>query len=182
MAYDIDNVGVATSGNAYRKGATALNITSATSVLSGALDLGLITEDGVEVSSETERTTISGWQSKGPVRDIINSGIVKYKWTCMENIEAVKSAYYGSEEIDGKREWDPTKQVRTEWVFDMFDEESANGSVPLERHHVLDGAITAIEPITYNGTTVIGYGFEVTAYRKDGRCADIYNGLYVPSP
>jgi hypothetical protein len=177
MAYDVDNVDVAASGNFYRKGTSPLNITSATSTLTGAIDFGLITEDGVEVSSETERTTINGWQSKGIVREIISSGVVKYKFVLMENTEAAKALHRGSTSVDGLTQWDPTTEVSDEFVFDLFD--SKDGvEVLIERHHILDGTVTAVDPITYNGTTAISYGVEITARRKNGRCVDIYDGEY----
>lgn len=176
MANTPKNVEVATSGQAYSV-ADITAITSATSPLTAALDFGLISDDGPEITPESTSTPINAWNAGGAVRTLKTEALVKIKITFLEGNDLVSKHYYGSSPVAGKTQWDPAKSVRGPIVLDLFDNAFQDGEVELIRYVFPDCEVTAVDAIAINGTTAMQYGIEFTAYKVDGRVADIYRNI-----
>lgn len=175
MANNASNVEVATSGQFYFVPDIS-TITSATTSLPSPVDHGLINEDGPEITPESTSTPINAWNAGGAVRTLKTEAQVKIKITFLEGNDQVKSLYYGSAPVNGKISWDPAKSFRGSFVLDLFDVAYEGGEITLIRYVFPDAEVTAVDAISINGTTALQYGVELTAYKVDGRVADIYEG------
>lgn len=166
---DADNVVVGITGAAYIGDVTATAPTSSTSALVGFTDLGYVSVDGVEVTSDKSTAAIRAWQNADLVRETVTESTLTYKFMLLESTTDTIEAYFGSAMVDGKIEYSPGNTGgKKSFVFDIVD-----GTKTI-RHYVPAGEIMAVEPLAVKNGEAVAYGLTVTAYATDGRCADVY--------
>ncbi|MFI1580011.1 hypothetical protein [Embleya sp. NPDC020630] len=101
MAFEEENVRAAINGNIYiaPKGTVApVDLVSAWGP--GWVDLGYLSEDGVEMNYSTETTDIPVWQSLSPVRKILTGVDLTLAFTAMELKKAAVTLYFPSSSIN----------------------------------------------------------------------------------
>jgi hypothetical protein len=171
MSTSSANVDVALTGAVYASaaGATVTPPTTAVSSLDTDLvDMGYISDDGVEEAYSEDTTDIKAWQGGAVVRKVISSSEATFKFTMIENKrEAVELFHKGSSVVsDGSSGWKldvltPTADHRV-FVLDVID-----GDVH-ERIYIADGEVTERGSVTYKSDTAIGYEVTITAYPNNG--------------
>lgn len=100
MAFDEDNVRVGLTGKILfaAKGSTAP--TDLVTPWDAAwIDVGYLSEDGVEMTYSTETTDIPVWQSLSPVRKILTGVDMTFGFTGMEMKKSVMTLYFPSATI-----------------------------------------------------------------------------------
>jgi hypothetical protein len=100
MALDTDNVRVGLTGRLYVApiGTTAPTDTT-TAWAAGWLDMGYLSEDGVEMTYSTETDDINAWQSLSPVRRILTSVDMTLQFTAIEMKRDTVLLYFPSASI-----------------------------------------------------------------------------------
>ena len=173
MALNAENVVVGITGKVYVGATTATAPTSSSSTLSGFTELGYVSADGVEFTTDRATNQIRAWQNADLVREVVTEGTVTYSFSLLETNEDVIEAYFGSTMVDGKIELNPVNTGgRKSFVIDVVD-----GSKVI-RHYVPVGEILTVEAQTIQNGEAIAYGITITAYADDGRVADIYFSEY----
>lgn len=169
MALTAENVVVGITGKVYVGATTATAPTASTSTLTGFTELGYVSADGVEFTTDKSTNQIRAWQNSDLVREVVTEGTVTYKFMLLETNEDVIEAYFGSTMTNGKVELNPVATGgRKSFVIDVVDGAKAI------RHYVPAGEILSVEAQTFvNGEAVV-YGVTVTAYASGGRTADIF--------
>lgn len=97
MANDADNVRVGLNGSIYiaPKGTTApADLTTAWPA--GWVDLGYLSDDGVEMSYSTETEDINAWQSLSPVRKVLTGVDMTLGFTAIELKTSTVTLYFPS--------------------------------------------------------------------------------------
>lgn len=97
MATDADNVRVALNGSVYiaPKGTTApADLTEAWGT--GWVDLGYLSDDGVELNYSTDTEDVNAWQSLSPVRKILTGVDMTLGFTCIELKTSTATLYFPS--------------------------------------------------------------------------------------
>ena len=173
MALSAENVVVGITGKVYVGATTATAPTSSSSTLSGFTELGYVSADGVEFTTDRATNQIRACQNADLVREVVTEGTVTYSFSLLETNEDVIEAYFGSTMVDGKIELNPVNTGgRKSFVIDVVD-----GSKVI-RHYVPVGEILTVEAQTIQNGEAIAYGITITAYADDGRVADIYFSEY----
>jgi hypothetical protein len=97
VANDADNVRVGLNGSIYiaPKG-TAAPADLATAWPAGWVDLGYLSDDGVEMSYSTETEDINAWQSLSPVRKVLTGVDMTLGFTAIELKTSTVTLYFPS--------------------------------------------------------------------------------------
>jgi hypothetical protein len=169
MALTAENVVVGITGKVYVGATSATAPTASTSTLTGFTELGYVSADGVEFTTDKSTNQIRAWQNSDLVREVVTEGTVTYKFMLLETNEDVIEAYFGATMVNGKVQLNPVATGgRKSFVIDVVDGAKAI------RHYVPAGEILSVEAQTFvNGEAVV-YGVTVTAYASGGRTADIF--------
>jgi len=170
MALTADNVVVGITGRVYVAPADTTAPTTSTSTLDAAfVDLGYVSTDGVEFSTDKTTTQIRAWQNADLVREVVTESTVTYSFALLESSQAVIEAYFGSTMTDGKISLDPSSTGGSKsFVIDVVDGDKAI------RHYIPTGEILSVEAQTIANGEALMYGVTVTAYATAGRTADIF--------
>lgn len=137
-------------------GATAP--TTHSSALAAAwTDLGLVTEDGVTRTTETESEVIRAWQNNQRVRTVITSGEVTFEFVLMQTNADTVGFFHGDEvnPTDGSVVVDPTKErPRIAFNLDIIDGDE------VIREYAPNAQVTEVgEQVAVSGTE---FGWPVT--------------------
>lgn len=166
MANDADNVRVGLNGSVYiaPKGTTApTDLTTAWPA--GWVDLGYLSDDGVEMSYSTETEDINAWQSLSPVRKVLTGVDMTLGFTAIELKTATMTLYFPSAtmtdvagtvhklSIPAAPEPDE-RAIGLEWV---------DGDIT-NRLIIARGEVTDRESITFARSGAVGLGMTVSAY------------------
>lgn len=101
----------------------------------GWVDLGSITEDGLNESLNENRQTFKAWGRQDPVRSVVTDRETKFKVTFMQTSALVLSLYYGIDQADmtssgsadtqflAFNEPDSTESMKYALGMDVFDED-----------------------------------------------------------
>ena len=169
MATSAANVVVGITGAAYVGLTTATAPTSSSSALTGFNDLGYLSQDGIEVSSDMNTSAIRAWQNSELVRESVTESTLTYKFTLLETTAETVKLYFGSAATSSKVSYNPSATGgRKSFVFDIVD-----GSTTV-RHYVPTGEVMKVEPIAVKNGEPVSYGITVVAYALNGRCADVF--------
>ena len=170
MALTADNVVVGITGRVYVAPVDTAAPTTSTSTLDAAfVDLGYVSTDGVEFSTDKTTSQIRAWQNADLVREVVTESTVTYSFNLLESSQAVIEAYFGSAMTGGKISLDPTATGgRKSFVIDIVDGDKAI------RHYVPTAEILSVEAQTIANGEALMYGVTVTAYASAGRTADIF--------
>jgi hypothetical protein len=169
MALNAENVVVGITGKVYVGATSAAAPTTSTSTLTGFTELGYVSADGIEFSTDKSTNQIRAWQNADLVREVVTEGTVTYAFTLLESNQDVIEAYFGSTMVDGKIELNPVNTGgRKSFVFDVVDGAKAI------RHYVPSGEILAVEAQQIVNGEAVAYGVTVTAYASNGRTADVF--------
>ena len=164
MALDSDNVRVAVTGAVYVAPTTTTGPTTSASALDeDFVDLGYVSSDGITESIDRTTNQIRAWQNGSLVREVTSEGTYSVSLTFMETKEAVLEIYYGTANVSGEFEIDPTSTGgRKSFVIDVVD-----GAI-VERIYIPAGEITALGERTLASGEAVGYEVTVTAYADAG--------------
>jgi hypothetical protein len=169
MALTAENVVVGITGKVYVGATSATAPTASTSTLTGFTELGYVSADGVEFTTDKSTNQIRAWQNSDLVREVVTEGTVTYKFMLLETSQDVVEAYFGSTMVNGKVQLNPVATGgRKSFVIDVVDGAKAI------RHYVPAGEILTVEAQTFVNGEAIVYGVTVTAYASGGRTADIF--------
>lgn len=169
MALSAENVVVGITGKVYVGATSATAPTSSTATLTGFTELGYVSEDGVEFSTDKSTNQIRAWQNADLVREVVTEGTVTYAFTLLETNQDVIEAYFGAPMVGGKIEVNPANTGgRKSFVIDVVDGAKAI------RHYVPSGEILSVEAQQIVNGEAVSYGVTVTAYASEGRVADIF--------
>jgi hypothetical protein len=159
MALDSDNVRVAVTGAVYVGPTSTSAPTGSASVLTGFVDLGYVSADGITETIDKTTSQIRAWQNGALVREVVSEGTYSVAMTFIETNQDVLELYFGSAITDGELDGDPTKSGgRKSFVIDVVD-----GDI-VERTYIPAGEITAVGERTLASGDAIGYAVTVTAY------------------
>ncbi len=156
----------AASGGVYSGPLTATAPTDASTSLAGGASgfgaLGLVGDDGLKQTIDTDTTDIKAWGGD-TARTVRTSHSVKYALTLIETSPAVLEEVFGKDNVtvtSGKIKVaiNSKELPKRNWVFQMLD-----GNIPI-RVHVPIGQITNLDDINFVDDDAIGYPIEVTAY------------------
>ncbi|GGV91580.1 phage tail protein [Streptomyces massasporeus] len=166
MANDADNVRVALNGSVYiaPKGTTApADLTTAWPA--GWVDLGYLSDDGVEMSYSTESEDINAWQSLSPVRKVLTGVDMTLGFTAIELKTQTMTLYFPSatmSDVSGTvhklsipaAPSPDERAIGLEWV---------DGDIT-NRLIIARGEVTDREAITLARSGAVGLGMTVSAY------------------
>jgi hypothetical protein len=173
MALTAENVNVAVTGKVYVAPTTATAPTASDSTLTGFVELGYVSADGIEVAHDRSTSQIRSWQNSDLVREVTTEATTTYKLMLLESNEDVIETYFGAAMAGGKVEINPgTTGGRKSWVVDVVD------GTDVIRHYIPAGEVTAVESQTFANGEAIGYGITITAYASAGRVADVFYGAF----
>jgi hypothetical protein len=166
VANDADNVRVALNGSVYiaPKGTTApADLTTAWPA--GWVDLGYLSDDGVEMSYSTESEDINAWQSLSPVRKVLTGVDMTLGFTAIELKTQTMTLYFPSAtmtDVSGTvhklsipaAPSPDERAIGLEWV---------DGDIT-NRLIIARGEVTDRESITLARSGAVGLGMTVSAY------------------
>jgi hypothetical protein len=177
MALTADNVVVGITGRVYVAPTSTDAPTNSSSVLpEDYVDLGYVSADGVNFSTDRSTSQIRAWQNADLVREVVTEATVTYSFMLLETTEAVIEAYFGNAILDGKVSLNPSSTGgKKSFVIDVVD-----GDKQI-RHFVPSGEILTIEAQSITNGDALGYGVTVTAYQSAGRSVDIFYGEFEPA-
>lgn len=144
---------------------TTLPTTTAATLNAAFTDVGLISEDGVEVSASAEYTTIKSWDG-ATVRKIQSAFDPTVSFAMLEtNAESLELYWSGStveaNTGESKIEIVPFATDRRAFVIDVED------GTRLTRYVLPVAEVTDRQPITHRNTEAVAYGVTLTAYPDD---------------
>lgn len=157
---DATNVRVAVSGAVFRGVTTAPTGTSGAPA--GAVDLGFISEDGVEISlpDAGDSTPIRAWQDNTTVRTIRTPSDDNPSWqftmieTSIDTIETYFGVTVTSSVSEGEFEFEVTNRDHEGYVIDAID------GAELMRDYIPHGIVTTVGSHTLANSEATAY--EVT--------------------
>lgn len=154
----------------------------------GWVDLGYVSEDGLNEDLDEDSTEIPAWQIVGPLRVETTKSTWKFGFTLLQtNFDTVASYYKATRDdftagavgtgaviLDSKGK---PRRIREMWGFDVVDGDELYRAVfPL-------GELTARGARTHKSDTVSAYQMTVTGYPgSDGiSCRRIWNSIELPA-
>jgi len=159
MALDSDNVRVAVSGAIYVGPLATAAPTASDSTLTGFVDLGYVSSDGITETIDRSTNQIRAWQNGALVREVTSEGTYSVTLTLIESNEDVLALYFGADLVGGVLSGDPTQTGgRKSFVIDAVD-----GAV-VERTYIPAGEVTAVGERVLASGEAIGYNVTITAY------------------
>jgi len=165
MALDSDNVRVALTGAVYvAPVGTTLPTTISASLDAAFVDLGYLSDDGVEITPDPNTDEIKAWQNADVVRRILTR-TWSAKFTAIESNEATVELYFGSTvTTDGSGSsmtvGAPDADKRA-FVIDCVDGDQ------LIRYVVPVGGLSDMDPVSHKNADPVAYGMTVGIYRID---------------
>lgn len=164
MATDADNARVWGDGAVFKGAYGATAPTGPSGAPAGFVDLGFVSEDGIEVSlpDAGDTTVIRAWQGRATLRVIRNPNddLATYTLTFSEHKKEVIETYFGVTVTDADGSFEYASGAEREpnaYVFDYID-----GTVAV-RDYVPRGVVTSVGSRTINSTEVSGYQVTITA-------------------
>lgn len=162
MAQDATKVRVAVTGAVSKGLTTAAAPVGTSGTLTGFVDLGFISEDGVEIElpDAGDAEPVKAWQDGTTVRTIRTPSEDAPTWhfTLLETSIATVETYFGvtvtSAVGDGSFEFKSANRPYNSYVVDVID------GVELIRDYIPRGIVTEVGAQTFSGGVPIGY--EVT--------------------
>lgn len=163
MALDATKTQVAVSGGVLKGLTTATAPTGTSGVTTGFVDMGYISEDGIEITMPDagDATPIKAWQGGTTVRTIRTPTEDNPSWhfTALETNLSVVEAYFGvtvtQTATDGSFAYVATAtRPYNAWIIDVID------GAELQRDYVPKGIVTSVGAQTASNGDVTGY--EVT--------------------
>lgn len=161
MATDSDNVRVAVTGAVSVGGGGFVAPTTADGALTGATDLGYISEDGVTEARSRDINDINAWQNGDTVRRVVTTSTMTYQCVFLETKREVVEEYYAGtvDPSNGSIVIVPGKlSARKPWVFDYVDGDTA------VRAYAPAGQVTEVGDQVYSNGEPIGYDVTVTCF------------------
>jgi predicted heme/steroid binding protein len=166
VANDADNVRVGLNGSIYiaPKGTTApVDLDAAWG--DGWVDLGYLSDDGVEMSYSTESEDINAWQSLSPVRKVLTGVDMTLGFTAIELKAATITLYFPSATLTTvsgtvnklsipAAPAPDERAIGLEWI---------DGDIK-NRLIIARGEVTDREAITLARSGAVGLGMTVSAY------------------
>ena len=164
MALTAANVRVAVTGAVYAGPTATAAPTSHSSTLTGFVDLGYVSEDGVSETRDRSSEPIRAWQNSDLVREVVTESSIQYELTLIETTEATVELFYGATvAADGQIDINPaTTGGAKSFVIDVIDGDEAI------RIYVPRGEVTEVGDQVYAAGEPIGYEITITAYPVDG--------------
>ncbi len=168
MALDADNVRVGLNGTVY----IAPVGTTAPADLTAAwgtewVDLGYLSDDGVEMNYSTDTTDIKAWQSLSPVRKVLTSVDMTLAFTAIELKAAAVTLYFPSASITTSGTG-PTVSTLSIPAAPAPDEraiglEWVDGDIT-NRLIIPRGEVTDRDSITVGRSAAVGLNMTISAY------------------
>jgi hypothetical protein len=169
MALTADNVVVGRTGKVYAGPTTATAPTGSETVLTAFTELGYVSTDGVNYTTDKSTNQIRGWQNADLIREVITEGTATYEFTLMESSQEVIELYFGSAMVDGKIQANPTETGGVKsFVIDVVDGDK------VIRHYIPRGEVLSVSEQAFVNGDAVMYGITVTAYVTEGRAADVF--------
>lgn len=168
MALDATKVAVAVTGAVSKALTSATAPTSQASTLTGFVDLGYVSEEGVTESSPGtgDAKLIKAWQNGATVRTVrtATDESPTYKFQLIETNKGAVETYYGTTvtqtATEGSLELDNTDTRPTNsYVIDVVD------GADLERVYIPIGQVIETGDKVYANGEVIGYEITIEAQR-----------------
>lgn len=160
---DATKVGVAVTGGVFKGLTTATAPTGTTGVPTGFVDLGFITEDGVEIAlpGPGDSTPIKAWQNGTTVRVIRTTTDDNPTWhfTLMETNLAAVETYFGVTVVSTATEGSLEFTTAANRLYNSYVVDAIDGA-ELQRDYVPRGIVTDVGAHTLAGTDATTY--EVT--------------------
>ena len=166
MANDGDNVRVGLTGSVYiaPKGTTA-PVDLDTAWPAGWVDLGYLSDDGVELTYSTETEDINAWQSLSPVRKVLTGVDMTLGFTAIELKTTTMTLYFPSatmSDVSGTvhklsipaAPAPDERAIGLEWI---------DGDIK-NRLIIARGEVTDREALTLARSGAVGLGMTVSAY------------------
>jgi hypothetical protein len=161
---DTDEVYVGVDGIVSIGDDTAVAPTTASSTLgTGWVDLGYVSDQGVDETINQTATPLRAWQKNKVVRTIVEDGDVAYHFVLLQTSADTVAFYYGGTvETDGSIVIDPTiERPRFPFNLDVIDGENRI------RAYAPDAQITEVGSQVYRNGEPVGYEVTVTAGYDD---------------
>lgn len=161
MALNSSNVRVAVTGAWYVGPTSTTAPTAVDSALTGFVDLGFTSDDGVTETRDRSTNSINAWQGAARVREVVTDSSISFQGILIETKKEVIELYYGTtvDTDDGSVKIDPGRTGgRKSFVIDVIDGDS------IVRAYVPSGEITAVGDQSYTSGDAIGYDVTVTGY------------------
>lgn len=140
-------------------------ITSATSPLTGAVDLGEVTTDGFKMKI-TKTTTPIETNNSGVVRNPVKDSEVTVGATLMEDTDIVDEFLSGKKVVNGVLADDGRSSYRGGLVADSIDDQLEDGTTRVTRFVYGNLQVTATEEFSVNNGTATQRAFTGTAYKS----------------
>ncbi|MFD6363178.1 phage tail protein [Streptomyces roseolus] len=166
MANDADNVRVGLTGSVLiaPKGTTA-PVDLDTAWPAGWVDLGYLSDDGVELNYSTESEDINAWQSLSPVRKVLTGVDMTLAFTAIELKTSTMTLYFPSatmSDVSGTvhklsipaAPAPDERAIGLEWI---------DGDIK-NRLIIARGEVTDREALTLARSGAVGLGMTVSAY------------------
>ena len=141
---------------------------SATEALpEGSEWVGLLTEDGFEMTPTASTESINSWQ-RGAVRTITTEEYVEVGFGMIEENDTVHKIYYGKSAVNGVIDWKPSKRFKGAFILDALDT-SDEENVKVIRFWIPNGEVMEAQAITFNKTSANTYSVTIRSHEnKDG--------------
>lgn len=148
-------------------GAVSVGPTSSTapadadSPLTGFVDLGYVSEDGVTETRDRSTNKIKAWQNADNVREVVTEASLSYKFVLIQTNADTVGLFYGTtvDPVTGSVKIVPSKTGgRKSFVVDVIDDDQ------FIRTYIPSGEITEVGDQVYQSGEAIGYEVTVTAY------------------
>ena len=168
MATVADNVLVALTGSALvAPVGTTAPVLATTAWGVGFVDLGYVSDDGIEEAHEDDTAEIPAWQRGDIVRRLITGTSAQYSLTLIETTKAALELYHKGAAVTGVHASGhgpaslnvgvPVTDKRA-FGFDIID-----GS-KIVRMVIPSGEVTERGPITYKNDEAVSFDLTITAY------------------
>ena len=159
---------------------TAIAPTTASSTLgSGWVDLGYVSDQGVDETVNQSSTPLRAWQKNKKVRTVVEDGDVAYHFILLQTSADTVAFYYGGtvDDTDGSIVIDPTIERPTiKLNLDVIDGDNRI------RAYAPEAQITEVGQQVYRNGEPIGYEVTVTCSHNEslgGAVQKFYSALVV---
>lgn len=165
MALDATKARVGITGAIYKAPLGSTAPTDATTALAAAyLDLGYISEDGIEESWDDSVQRFVAWQNATVIRSAVTDSVGTLTFQMLETKKTTLEAFYRGSTVTTPSAGNYRIQVKpivaapSAWVFDIVD-----GS-KLIRKYIGNGEITERGSIMYANSEMVMYPVTLTFY------------------
>lgn len=165
MALNATNARVGITGAIYAAPLGSTAPTDATSSLAVAyLDLGYISDDGVEESWDDSVSRFTAWQNATTIRSAVTDSVGTLKFTMLETKKTTLEAFYRGSTVttpsagNYKLSVKPIVSAPRAWVLDVVD------GAKLERTYIGNGEITERGSVMFANGEMKMYPVTLTFY------------------